>query len=137
MINNKFINNTFGIVVYDVHNGVGAIIMNDSRYQNDKDIILDHNDLFKSFNGFKIGYTNCIWEFHGHALYKNNQIIFDSKTDQQYDDIYNDMWKIKYYKYNIFNQNGEHYNEYESDIYQLKTLNENKSIITLNDVSKL
>lgn len=137
MINNQFINNTFGIVVYDVRNGVGAIIINDSRYQNDKNIIFDHNELFKSFNGSKIGYTNSIWEFHGHALFKNNQLVFDSKTDYQYDDVYNDGWKIKDYKYNIFNQNGEHYNEYDSDIYQLKNINKNKSIITLNDVSKL
>lgn len=137
MINNEFIDNTFGIVVYDVRNGVGAIIMNDSRYQNNLDFNLDHDDLFKSFNDSKLGYINSIWEFHGHALFKNNQLVFDSKTDNQYDDIYNDGWKIKKFKYNIFNQNGEQYNEYDSDIYQLKKINKNKSIITSNDISKL
>lgn len=137
MINNKFIDNTFGIVVYDVHNGTGAIVMNDSRYQNNEDIILDHDDLFSLFDGDKIGYKNSVWELHGHAIFKNNKLTFDSKTDYQYDDIYNDGWKIKYYKYNIFNQNGEYYNQYDSDIYQLKQIDKNISKIVLNDISKL
>jgi hypothetical protein len=130
-----FIGNTFGIVIYDVRNGTGAIIINDSRYQNNN--ILDHNDLFNKFNNSKIGCSNSIWEIHGYALFKNNQLFFNSKTDWEYEDLFNDGWNIEYFKYNIYNQNGIHYDKYENDSYQIKKLNKNESIIISNNISKL
>ena len=37
--------------------------------------------------------------------------------DLMIDNIFNDGWNIRYFKYNIYNQNGEHYKKYEEDKY--------------------
>lgn len=129
------IDNTFGIVVYDVRNGTGAIIINDSRYDND--IILNHNDLFNKFDSTTLGCKNTIWEVHGYALVKNNQIFFESKSNSEYDETFNDGWKIDYFKYNVYNQYGRNYIDYENDNYHLKNIDKCNSVITSYLVSKL
>ena len=134
---NNFDNNSFGIVVYDVKYGEGFIIMNDNNDNDNKNKINNSNDLFKYFDTSKLGYDNSIWEIHGYALFKNNQLFFNSKTNREYDDIFNDGWNIRYFKYNIFNQNGKHYKKYEEDKYQIKYINKNKAIIISNEFSKL
>jgi hypothetical protein len=141
---NNLIDDMFGIVMYDVIYGDGAIILNDNSstsqcINNDNTInnILDHNDLFAKFDDSKIGLKDSIWEIHGYALVKNNHLIFKSKSNRQYDEDLNDGWKIKYFKNNIYNQYGTRYTIYDTHNYQVNHIDKYNSFITLDNTSKL